>query len=110
MKSDAQSIHDALAVFGAKAKTLVALTLKDADRFMDEIERAFYQGDPDTVGIAAHSLKSILKQIGAESAAEVAFAMETSGKANDLKRCGEALPQLQALYAATRETLATFAG
>lgn len=109
MSTDDQSIRDAVAVFGAKASKLVELTLKDADKFMAEIESAFHDGDPDSVGIAAHSLKSILKQIGAQSAADVAFEIETAGKAGDLKVCADRLAELRAAYDDARRTLTAIA-
>lgn len=109
MSNDDGTIRDALAAFGAKAPKLVQLTLKDADKFMAEIEGAFHGGDPDALGIAAHSLKSILKQVGAQSAADVAFEMETSGKAGDLKHCAERLSALREHYDAARQTLTSIA-
>jgi HPt (histidine-containing phosphotransfer) domain-containing protein len=109
MSNDDQTIHDALAAFGPKASKLVELTLKDADKFMAEIEQAFYDGDPDLLGIAAHSLKSILKQVGARSAADIAFEIETGGKAGDLKVCANRLPDLREKYDATRQTLTAIA-
>ena len=109
MSTDEQAVRSALAAFGAKAPKLVALTLKDADQFIADIESAIGRGDAEAVGLAAHSLKSILKQVGAETTGGLAFGMEKAGKAGDLGSCGTRLPALRESYVETRQLLVTVA-
>ena len=109
MSTDNDVVRAALAAFGPKAQKLVVLTLKDADRFMAEIESAIDQGDAEAVGLAAHSLKSIMKQVGADTVGGLAFGMEKNGKAGDMGNCGKQLPALRECYAETRQLLVSIA-
>lgn len=95
---DEQSIKEALAAFGEKAKKLAELTLKDADQFIADIESGLQSGDSSAVGLAAHSIKSIVKQIGALELGDLCFQMETSGKSGDLEKCRALWPALKAGY------------
>jgi PAS domain S-box-containing protein len=62
---------------------IVEVFLSDYPKLMDDLRRANKEGDSDLLMRSAHSLKGMLKNFQAESAAEVAFEIEKKGKAGD---------------------------
>jgi HPt (histidine-containing phosphotransfer) domain-containing protein len=104
---DIASITAATAIFGDQAGEFVRLTLKDADSFMAEIAAETQKGDALAAGLAAHSLKSILKQVGATSIADIAYEIEKAGKAGDLETCRNHFVSLDPAYAKLRDYLRT---
>ncbi len=65
-------------------KEVVEVFLDDYPRLLDTLRRSFNEGDSDTFMRSAHSLKGMLKNFQAETAAEVAFDLEKKGKEKDL--------------------------
>lgn len=65
-------------------KEVVEIFLDDYPRLLDNLRRSSNEGDCDTFMRAAHSLKGMLKNFQAESAAEVAFNLEKKGREKDL--------------------------
>jgi len=57
----------------------------DYPRRMDDLNRANSEGDSDLLMRSAHSLKGMLKNFQAESAAEVAFEVEKMAKAENFE-------------------------
>ena len=105
MNDEWQSIDEALSVFGERAGKLVELTLKDADNFVAEIEQAINDNNPQAAGLAAHSLKSIMKQVNALSVSDIAYEIEQNGKDGNIETCSEKWPDLSARYKDVREYL-----
>ena len=64
---------------------IVEVFLSDYPRLMDDLRRANKEGDSDLLMRSAHSLKGMLKNFQAESAAEVAFEIEKKGKAENFE-------------------------
>jgi HPt (histidine-containing phosphotransfer) domain-containing protein len=65
-------------------KEVVEVFLDDYPRLLNNLRRSFNDDDCDTFMRAAHSLKGMLKNFRAETAAEVAFDLEKKGKEADL--------------------------
>ena len=61
-------------------KEIVEVFLIDYPRLMDNLRRANTEGDGDLLMRSAHSLKGMLRNFQAESAAEVAFEIEKMAK------------------------------
>ena len=66
-------------------KEVVEVFLSDYPRLMDDLYRADTEGDANLLMRAAHSLKGMLKNFQAESAAEIAFEIEKKGKAENFE-------------------------
>lgn len=97
--SEEQAIRDALSVFGDNAEKLAELTLKDAENFVAEIEKNIEAGDARGAGLAAHSIKSIMRQIGAAEFGEYASQMEQAGDNDqDIEKCKELWPTFKESY------------
>jgi two-component system sensor histidine kinase/response regulator len=62
---------------------VVEVFLSDYPRLLEELRKASQERDGDLLMRAAHSLKGMLKNFQADSAAEVAFDLETKGKSQD---------------------------
>lgn len=78
------SIVEAVSIYGDSAPKLIELTRKDIERLFENLRVAVNGADSDGVGLSAHSLKSVLSQVGANDAAAIAFELEKKGKSNDL--------------------------
>ncbi|MGN7438382.1 MAG: Hpt domain-containing protein [Alcanivorax sp.] len=107
MTVDKDSINTAVSAFGPHAQQFATLTLADANRLFEELVQALDNDNAHEAGIAAHSLKSIMKQTGAMSLADVTFTIEQAGKNNDLATCKQALPALQENFASVKQHLET---
>jgi HPt (histidine-containing phosphotransfer) domain-containing protein len=105
IEADKPEIDKALQDFGSKAGTAVSLTLKDGDNFMQEIAEAVNTGNTQDAGRAAHSLKSIMRQLGCHTVADHAYSIEQAGRGDDLATCRDVLTQLQESYQLTRDYL-----
>lgn len=64
-------------------KEIVDVFLGDFPRLMDDLRRANTEGDCDLLLRSAHSLKGMLRNFQAESAAEVAFEIEKKARAEN---------------------------
>ena len=64
-------------------KEIVEIFLSDYPRLMDDLRRANTEGDGDLLMRSAHSLKGMLRNFQAESAAEVALEIEKMAKAEN---------------------------
>jgi two-component system sensor histidine kinase/response regulator len=64
-------------------KEVVEVFLADYSRLMNDLLRASKEKDGDLLMRSAHSLKGMLNNFQADSAAEVAFALEKKGKSED---------------------------
>lgn len=103
MTINQDTIRQSVAVFGEKAGILVSLTLKDADSFMTAMKSALDEGDAQAAGLAAHSLKSIMKQVGAMEVGDLAEDIQNAGKAeNDLEKCKILYARISPLYDETK--------
>ena len=86
-------------------KEVVEVFLSDYPRLLDDLHRAFEQSDSDTLMRAAHSLKGMLKNFQAETAAEVAFELEKKGQAESFDGVPEAIDNLSGQVADVDKTL-----
>jgi CheY-like chemotaxis protein len=86
-------------------KEVVEVFLSDYPRLLDDLHRAFEQSDSDTLMRAAHSLKGMLKNFQAETAAEVAFELEKKGQADSFDGVPEAIDNLSGQVADVDKTL-----
>jgi HPt (histidine-containing phosphotransfer) domain-containing protein len=62
---------------------IVDVFLSDYPKLMEDLHRASKEVDSDLLVRSAHSLKGMLKNFQAESAAEIASVIETKGKAEN---------------------------
>ncbi len=102
MAIDEQTIRDTVGAFGDNAGRLVELTLQDAERLVGEIDQAIADDDAEAAGFAGHALKSIMKQVDAAGVADLASAIEVSGKAGRLDACIQHNAQLRQCFGETR--------
>jgi len=86
-------------------KEVVEVFLSDYPRLLDNLRRAFEQNDSDTLMRAAHSLKGMLKNFQAETAAEVAFELEKKGQAESFDGVPEVIDNLAGQVADVDKTL-----
>jgi PAS domain S-box-containing protein len=86
-------------------KEVVEVFLDDYPRLLDNLRQSFNEGDCDTFMRSAHSLKGMLKNFRAETAAEVAFALEKKGKEADLNGVQADIESLAAQIAQVDKTL-----
>jgi CheY-like chemotaxis protein len=62
---------------------VIDIFLSDYPRLMSDLRRASLEGDSDLLMRSAHSLKGMLKNFQADSAAEIAYEIEKTGKAEN---------------------------
>ena len=108
MTVDENTIRETLSAFGDSATKLVELTLIDADRLYQEIEGAIENDDAEAGRLAAHSMKSIMKQIGVHSVSEVAQKMERFGKDGNMQPYANLWDDLSASYIPARKYLSEY--
>jgi CheY-like chemotaxis protein/HPt (histidine-containing phosphotransfer) domain-containing protein len=75
-------------------KEVVDVFLSDYPRLMDVLRTAFSQRDAPTLMRTAHSLKGMLKNFQADTAAEVAFEIEKKGKQEEFDGLDPAIKSL----------------
>ncbi len=73
---------------------VVEVFLSDYPNLLENIRQASADNDPDALMRAAHSLKGMLKNFQADSAADLAFELEQKGKQADFDGVPEAIENL----------------
>jgi PAS domain S-box-containing protein len=86
-------------------KEVVEVFVDDYPRLLDNLQQSFEEGDCDTFMRSAHSLKGMLKNFRAETAAEIAFDLEKKGKAADLQGVRADIDRLAAHISEVDKTL-----
>lgn len=102
---DTQPIKEAIDLFGEHAIQLATLTLQDSEKLIGDIEHALNNNDPNEAGLAAHSFKSVMKQINAFEVADIAQTIEKAGKSGNYQTCVELLPSLKEHYTSVEKYL-----
>ena len=74
---------------------LAGMFQEEYPRLLDGVRSGLRAGDGVAVNAAAHQLKGLLAQFGADRARDVAYSVETAGRAGDLKQAGEAFGELE---------------
>ena len=105
---DTQPIKEAVDLFGEHAQQLATLTLQDSEKLIGDIEHALNNNDAKEAGLAAHSFKSVMKQINAFEVAEIAQTIEKAGKSGNYQTCVELLPSLKEQYTLVEACLKSF--
>jgi len=72
---------------------------------LDAVRTGLRSGNGAAINAAAHQLKGLLAQFGAENARDAAFAVETAGRAGDLKQAADAFTELERLMEKLRPDL-----
>ena len=93
----------ALEQFGDSANKIIEMTLDDADNFVAAIGEAVRNDNSEDLGLEAHSLKSVLAQVGAYPLSEVANVLELKGKGDDLTDVNELYEELRSGYKEVKE-------
>jgi PAS domain S-box-containing protein len=86
-------------------KEVVEVFIDDYPRVFDNLQQSFEEGDCDTFMRSAHSLKGMLKNFKAETAAEIAFDLEKKGKTADLQDVQADIDRLAAHISEVDKTL-----
>ncbi len=76
-------------------KEIVALLLDDYPRLLGEIRESLLGGDPEGLEKAAHTLKGVVGNFGAESAVQAALKLESMGRLRNLDEGPQALMRLE---------------
>lgn len=74
-----------------KAYTFISKSLKDCTNLLDEIRGGIREGDIEQVQSAGHALKSVLRQMGAEVAGDIALELEKSKDTQSAQKLFDAL-------------------
>ena len=86
-------------------KEVVDVFLSDYPGLLDNLRRAHKDGESDTLMRAAHSLKGMLKNFQADSAAEIAFDLEKKGREDTFDGVPKAIENLAAKVTQLDQTL-----
>ena len=84
---------------------LMGLLEESVDQGLQKIETALTGSQAKEVATAAHSVKGAAANLAVESIREVAFRLETAGKAGDLDQARNLLPKLSRLAAQLKTLL-----
>lgn len=84
---------------------IISMFLEDAVRYRDEIGEAIRDGNPERVGVAAHSLKSCAANVGAMKVSAAAAELEKLGRTSALDHAPEQFEKLETAVDAARKTL-----
>jgi two-component system, sensor histidine kinase and response regulator len=74
---------------------MVDLFLETSPKLVADIETAVAAGDVERLGVAAHTLKGVLRNMCARSSADAALELETIGKRGDLAPANQSLGALK---------------
>ncbi len=91
--------------FGSNIDKIIELSIQDADNFMKSIYSAMESKDCENVGNNSHAIKSILSQIGAIKASEIAGQLELKGSINKFDEMPELFDRLVHEYGALKQYL-----
>ena len=86
-------------------KEVVEVFIDDYPRLLDNLRQSLEDGDGDAFMRSAHSLKGMLKNFRAETAANIAFDLEKKGKNSDLNGVQEDIERLTAHISEVDSTL-----
>jgi CheY-like chemotaxis protein len=74
---------------------LVSLFPSEMEILDSDLHLALQNGDSQALGIAAHTMKGMLANLGAHKAADLAFTLEKLGKSGSLNEVGHVLAQFE---------------
>ena len=89
-------------------KTVVAAAIEEIPLMMTALRESTALGDSARLHLAAHTLKSSLRYFGATEAAELAWQLESSGRAGNLDGVSQVLAALEPLAQRVCAALAAF--
>jgi HPt (histidine-containing phosphotransfer) domain-containing protein len=89
---------------------LAGLFLEEYPQLLDSVRVGFRSASPPAINGAAHQLKGLLAQFGAERARAQAQIVEQSAKAGDLASAAEAFADLEFLMGKLHPELLAMAG
>ena len=87
-------------------RELVQVFGDQKDSLLSEIETAIRKADPQTLTLAAHSMKGSLVNLGGQAAGEIARQLEALGRDGVIGEAGEILDRLIEAVALFEETVA----
>ncbi len=96
--------------FGEHVEKVIELTIKDADDLIFNIDEAIKSGNALDAGLEAHSLKSVMAQIGADKIADIAKKIELQGKSEELEGLEEFNNNLKLEYKIVTDFLRGYVG
>jgi HPt (histidine-containing phosphotransfer) domain-containing protein len=92
---DRQSLIKAFDHDWSLFEELVEIFCDDAPQMLSTLRQSAQAQDAETLSRAAHSLKGMLRNFKAESAADTALELEKMGKANELQNVGPLIEKLE---------------
>lgn len=84
---------------------LAGMFMEEYPQLLDGVRTGLRAGDGVAVNGAAHQLKGLLAQFGADRARDLAYRVETAGRAGDVKQAGEAFAELEQMMEKLRPEL-----
>jgi HPt (histidine-containing phosphotransfer) domain-containing protein len=84
--------------------------MEEYPKLLDEIRRGLAGRDAAVAGNAAHQLKGLLAQFGAEAARQAAYSVELPSRQGDLATASQNLQVLEAAMRLVHPELAKMAG
>jgi CheY-like chemotaxis protein len=102
---DRQSLLKAFDHDWSLFKELVDIFTNDAPKMVESLRQAADDQNAETLSRTAHSLKGMLRNFKAESAADVALELEKLGKANELQGVEPLIEKLETLIAGVNRSL-----
>jgi CheY-like chemotaxis protein len=102
---DRQSLLKAFDHDWSLFKELVDIFTADTPQMITELRKSADEQDAETLSRTAHSLKGMLRNFKAESAADTALELEKMGKADDLQNVEPLIEKLEAQIAAVDQSL-----
>lgn len=76
---------------------LAGMFEEEYPQLLDGVRNGLRTADGNAVNAAAHQLKGLLAQFGADRARDAAHEVDTAGRAGDLKQAAEAFGELERL-------------
>jgi HPt (histidine-containing phosphotransfer) domain-containing protein len=106
---DAAALAELLKIVGGRREDLLELIdsfLEDAPKLLGDMQRALAAGDAGLLQRAAHTLKSISADVGAQGLSRLCQALEAQAKAGEVTGAAERLALAEAEYAQVQVALA----
>ncbi len=106
---DTTNLHMLFETFPDKASRLIGVALRDGNKYLAEMEKAFLARDGVQISGRAHALKSIAKQMGGIDVGDLCDQLEKDGAAGDFDKIGSLFQKLRVAYPVFFKTVREYA-
>lgn len=76
----------------------ITIFLEDTPDLIEKMEQGIAQKKPTVVSGSAHSLKGLMSNFGAQACVDVAWKIETAGRAGNIDQCEAEYEDFEPLY------------